>query len=156
VSIVFAGRKTVAKAKVGSDGLFSTTAPLPPKSIRDTNRARYQAVSGKKKSLDLKLARRVVLEPLASASGKVVLKGRVVKPLLAPSPKLVVQRRTSCQRFATVKRFRMPASGRFKLTVPGTGSSGAAVYRISTQVRLSKRVNRRYPTFSLPQVLGFG
>jgi hypothetical protein len=79
----------------------------------------------------------------------------VVPLLLSPRPKLVVQRRTSCKSFTTVKSFKMPASGRFKLKVPGTGSAAAAVYRISTQVRLSKRVNRRYPTFSLPQVVGF-
>jgi hypothetical protein len=113
-------------------------------------------VVGKKKSLDLKLARRVVIEPLKTSGSKVVLTGHVVAPLLSPRPKLVVQRRTSCKQFVTVKRFKMPASGRYKLTVSGTGSAAAAVYRVTTQVRLSKRINRRYPTFSLPQVLGFG
>ncbi len=50
--------KRVATAKVRSDGRFSTTAPMPSKRIRSTNKARYLASVGKEKSLDLKLTRR--------------------------------------------------------------------------------------------------
>jgi len=50
--------KIVASAKIRADGTFKATAPLPPERVRDTNRARYQAVLGDERSLDLKLRRR--------------------------------------------------------------------------------------------------
>ncbi len=39
--------KVVASAKVGKDGFFTTTAPLPPRAIRTSNAARYRAELGK-------------------------------------------------------------------------------------------------------------
>ena len=39
--------KRVARPKVGQDGLFRATAPLPRRGIRRTNRARYEARLGR-------------------------------------------------------------------------------------------------------------
>jgi hypothetical protein len=63
VKIVFGSDKVVATARVGSSGEFSTTAPLPPVKIRGGNGARYIAELGSLRSLDLKLTRRLALEP---------------------------------------------------------------------------------------------
>ena len=80
VKIVFAGDHVVATARVGSNGLFSTTAPLPAADIRETNLARYQAVYGRMRSLDLKLTRRLQLQPPSVSGRTVTLVGEVVPP----------------------------------------------------------------------------
>jgi len=69
------GRR-VARAKVGRNGVFRTTAPLPPRKLRRSNRARYQAVLCRERSLRLKLVRRMALRGVRSAHGRVTISGR--------------------------------------------------------------------------------
>ena len=67
VSIVFqATGRTVARVRVQPDGSFTTTAPLPRRSIRNTNRARYVAKAAGERSLNLKLARRMVVTKITA------------------------------------------------------------------------------------------
>ena len=54
-------RRIVASTTVGSDGLFFAWAPLPRRSVRSTNIARYRAVVGKNASMFLKLSRRTII-----------------------------------------------------------------------------------------------
>ena len=103
VSIVFVPRgKVVAKPKVAADGSFSATAPLPPKRLRNSNAARYEARIGGERSLKLKLARRMRIASIGVAGGKVV----VAAPSSARSrarkaDRMVeLQRRVSCTRRA--------------------------------------------------------
>ena len=69
VKILFDDSKPVASTTVAKNGQFSTTAPLPPASLRNSNSARYEAESGGQRSLDLKLTRRLSLEPPKVAAG---------------------------------------------------------------------------------------
>jgi hypothetical protein len=94
----------VARARVGRDGFFRTTAPLPPRKVRGTNRARYQAVLGRERSLRLKLVRRMALTGVRSANGRVTISGRVTRPLATPARTIVVKRRVSCTRTVVVTR----------------------------------------------------
>ena len=71
IDILFNDRSRVATAVVGTDGLFKTTAPLPPRRIRNSNSARYLARAGSQRSLDLKLTRRLILQPPTSRNGGV-------------------------------------------------------------------------------------
>ena len=49
VELFFAAtRKVVASAVVGADGRFAATAPLPPKRLRASNAARYEAQIGRR------------------------------------------------------------------------------------------------------------
>jgi hypothetical protein len=146
-----AGGKTVATAKVKSDGSFSATAPLPPKAIRDTNKARYQAFIGKERSLDLKLSRRMVVSSLTSSRGKVRIAGRVVRPLAKSVASITLTRRLSCKKNEVVKRFKPKADGTFAVTVDAPDDATAAVYRMSTFVRWTTKTNTTSPTFTLPR-----
>jgi DNA-binding beta-propeller fold protein YncE len=142
VQIVFSAGKTIATAVVGADGWFSATAPLPKKSIRGTNRARYTAVVGNEKSLALKLTRRVVMEPLTSKAGIVTLTGQVIPPLTKPAAEILVQAQVSCTQWKTTARKPAHASGRFEVSVAAPAGQQAAVYRVSTAVRKNRLARR--------------
>lgn len=144
------GRK-VASARIARDGSFKTTAPLPAASLRATNRARYQAYLGKERSLDLKLQRRMIVDALRSAMGKVTIAGRVVLPLGVPIQTITLRRRVSCSKTQVVKRFKPATSGRFRVTVTAPKGVRAAVYRMQTRVRNQDGKPRLYPTFTLPR-----
>jgi hypothetical protein len=150
VQIVFGAHQKVASAVIGADGLFSTTAPIPEKSIRNTNRARYTAQVGKEKSLSLKLTRRVVMQPLTSRAGTVTLTGQVIPPLTRSVSEIVVQAQVSCTEWKTVARQHGQATGMFHVTVAAPGGQQAAVYRVSTAVRKNATSRKPFPTFSLP------
>lgn len=154
VKIVFAvGNRTVARAKVKKDGSFATTAPLPAANIRATNRARYTAVIGSERSLNLKLTRRMIVDSVTSSAGKVRIVGRVTRPLGTPVQTIVVKRRVTCSKTATVARIKPAPSGRFSVTVTAPKGQTAAVYRLSTSVRNTPANPKLYPTFTLPRAV---
>lgn len=152
VRIVFEGDgSTAGRALVAPDGSFKTTAALPSLRLRNSNRARYQAVMGRLKSLNLKLARRMVVERLAAKGGRVTIVGRVTRPLANPASTITLTRRVSCRRSEVVKRFKPRADGTFRVTVAAPKGQTAAVYRLGTLVRKTANNPKRFPTFTLPR-----
>ncbi len=142
--------KVVASAKVGKDGFFTTTAPLPSRAIRTSNAARYRAELGKALSLPLKLHRRMALTRLTSAGGKVTVAGRVELPLSHPADTIRLVRRVSCHKTVLVKSFRPASDGSFEVTVAAPKGATAAVYRLATHVPKTRKNPKRFPTFTLP------
>jgi len=144
---------TAATATIQPDGSFRATAPLPARHLRSSNRARYQAVVGKEKSLDLKLRRRMVITGVAVKRGKVTISGRVVRPLTRTVSTITVSRRVSCKRNEVVARVRPRRDGTFRVTVDAPEAQAAAVYRLGTFVRKTTRNPKRFPTFTLPRAV---
>jgi hypothetical protein len=140
----------VARAKVGADGFFRTTAPLPAAKLRTSNGARYTAEIGGERSLPLKLARRMTLTKLSASAGQVTLTGHVARPLSNPVRPIRLVRRVSCHKSVVVKTFRPNADGSFKTTVSAPKGAAAAVYRLSTRVRKNTHNAKTYPTYTLP------
>jgi hypothetical protein len=158
VDIVFAATgKVVARPKVAPDGSFAATAPMPPRRLRSSNRARYQARVGGERSLNLKLMRRMLVTSGRTSGGKVTIAGKVIGPLAlrAKDREIVLERRVTCTRLVTVSRFRPRSSGAFKVTVPVPAGASAAVYRLRTKVRASTHGIRLSSTFTLPRAIGF-
>ena len=154
VKIVFqATGRVVAEVRVGKDGGFTTTAPLPRRSIRNTNRARYVAKVGRERSLNLKLARRMIVTRIASRGDRVTIKGRVVRPLAKPIAKITLKRRVTCKQLETVKRFKPRRNGRFSVTVKKPANLAATVYRLQTRVRRTTKSRKTSPTFTLPRAV---
>lgn len=154
VSLVFrATGRVVTRAKVGRDGSFAATAPMPARRLRGTNAARYEARIGRERSLDLKLQRRMLLSSIISRAGKVTIAGRVVGPLGSPARTITLTRRVSCRRSERVARFRPRSDGRFRITVAAPKGRGAAVYRLGTQVRRTSTNPKLFPTFTLPRAV---
>lgn len=143
--------KGVATATVKPDGSFSASASLPPKAIRDTNAARYQATLGREKSLDLKLSRRMIVSSLFAKNGKVTIAGRVTLPLANPRAWITLTRVLSCKKLETITRFKPKSNGTFRVTVAAPTGQDAAVYRLSTRVRRTARSRTTSPTFTLPR-----
>jgi alpha-tubulin suppressor-like RCC1 family protein len=155
VKILFDGHQQVASAKIGPQGQFSTTAPLPPAKLRSANKARYIAEAGALKSLDLKLTRRLILDPPTSVDGKVTLIGQVLAPLGKPIPVIDVEQELTCGGGThIVAKVKPIASGRFIVRVRAPTGAQAALYRLSTKVRESKSSPRLFSTDSLPEAVG--
>jgi hypothetical protein len=148
--------KRVARPKIGKQGLFRATAPLPPVADRGTNRARYQARVGKERSLSLKLSRRLRVTKITPKGRKVVISGRVTKPLANPIERITVIRRVSCGRVEVVKRFKPGKSGRFKVTLSGAKRRQVATFRFRTLVRFREGNPKLFRTFTLPQYVDIG
>jgi len=154
VGIVFSATgRQVATAVVRKDGSFATSAPLPPRAIRSTNRARYIARIGKEKSLDLKLERRMFVNTVRASNGRVTINGRVTRPLGSPVQTITLVRRVSCKKTEVVKRFKPTRTGSFRVNVAAPARQQAAVYRLGTRVRKSARNPKLFPTFTLPRAV---
>ena len=157
VNIVFQhNRRTVARARVRQDGTFRTTAAMPSRRIRGTNRARYQARIGREQSLDLKLQRRMIVRSVRVRNGRVRLSGTVRRPLARPVQTIEVRRRVSCRRTVVVKRIKPNRRGNFSVVVNAPPRQQAAVYRFSTRVRKTTRNPKTFPTFTLPRFVDLG
>ena len=76
--------KRVARPLVGKDGLFRASAKLPPRRVRGTNRARYEARLGNDRSLALKLARRLRITSITPKARRVVIAGQITQAAGAP------------------------------------------------------------------------
>jgi DNA-binding beta-propeller fold protein YncE len=156
VEIVFDGSRRVASATVGADGEFSATAPLPPARLRDSNSARYMAESGRQRSLDLKLTRRLGLEPPHVSGDTVTLVGQVVPPLAKPPAAIKVEQQLECGKTTIVRRATPSADGRFRITLTVPAEAKAGIYRLASTVRESSRSERGFATYSLPLPVALG
>lgn len=145
--------KVVARPLVLADGTFAATAALPPKALRASNRARYQARIGGERSLALKLYRRMLVEQMTSRDGTVTIKGRVLRPLAKPARAITIKRRVSCTTEVTVKAVAPDRSGRFAVTIPAPPTGQAAVYRLQTSVPKSARNPKLFATYTLPRAV---
>jgi len=152
VDIIFdATHRRVASPVVGPDGLFHARAPVPPRSLRFNNKARYLARAGQETSLHLKLHRRMIVDGLTSTNGRVRISGHITLPLAAPPAGIMVKQRVSCTRSVTVARVRPDRRGRFTVTLAAPPSGQAAVYRAYSAVRKNTHNPKRFRTFTLPR-----
>ena len=148
--------KTVARPRVRRDGTFRATAPLPDPRIRGTNLARYEARIRHQRSMRLKLQRRMIVTEMASRHGVVTIAGRVVGPLTSPVRKVLVKRRVTCRDWKVVKRFTPRRDGSFRVRLKAPKDGEAAVYRMTTRVKLYDWFAKTYPTFTLPRYVDLG
>ncbi|GAC1437962.1 MAG: hypothetical protein NVSMB51_13050 [Solirubrobacteraceae bacterium] len=152
IPIFFTGtRKQVATATVLPNGFFRTDAPLPPKKLRYTNRARYYAKADGETTLKLKFDRRMVVSGTTTRNGEVHIRGIIKRPLANPIAKIIIQRRVSCTQTVDVSSVKPSKSGAFSITVPAPPNQQVGVYRAKTVVRKSARNPKRFPTFTLPR-----
>jgi hypothetical protein len=148
--------KRVARPRIGQNGLFRARVKLPSRAVRGTNRARYQARLGKERSLALKLVRRLRVTKIAPSGRRVVISGRITRPLADPIQRITVTRRVSCGRVEVVKRFKPRKNGTFRVTLTGASTRQVATFRFRTLVRYRVGNPRLFRTFTLPQYVDIG
>lgn len=141
--------KVVATGVVRPDGFFRTRAPLPPRAVRSSNDTRYQAVLDGKRSLALKLQRRMRISRMRNLGDRIQIIGRITGPLV-PGQEIVIRRRESCTKDVVVRRFTPRRAGAWRVTLPAPTEGQAAVYRATTRVFGADETERRFPTFTLP------
>jgi hypothetical protein len=148
------GGKVVARPRVNRYGLFHAKAPLPPARYRDTNTARYMAVRGSDKSLNLKLHRRMVFTAIRSAHGKVTLSGIVTKPW-TNNRTILIRQRLTCRKQKVVARIHPDSHGRFKVTLKAPKNGDVGVYRATTMVAFPDPSAPDFRTYTLPGLVRF-
>ena len=82
--------------------------------------------------------------------------GRVVGPFTSPVKKVLVKRRVTCRDWKVVKRFRPTPDGSFRVRLKAPKDGEAAVYRMTTRVKLYDWFAKTYPTFTLPRYVDLG
>lgn len=153
--VLEATNDVVASPTVRPDGSFSASAPLPSRSVRSTDRARYVAKVGRQRSLNLKLERRMQVTGISTEAGVVTIAGRVTGPLArrAKDREVVVTRRLTCKRYEVVGRGMPRSDGTFRLRVPAPKGERASVYRLRSKVQKTAANRKLFPTFTLPRAV---
>jgi hypothetical protein len=98
----------------------------------------------------------MIVTRMRAHGGVVTIAGRVVPPLTQPRRRVVVKRRVTCRDWKVVKRFTPRPDGSFRVRLKAPRDGEAAVYRMSTRVRLYDWLAKTYPTFTLPRYVDLG
>ncbi len=147
--------KPVAKAKVGADLSFSATVPLPPRSLRFTNRANYMVKLGSARSGALKFARRMYTTSVTATGRTITFSGNVTRPFAKRIEPVTIRAAASCTSLAAgsiVAKVNLNPAGTFTATFPLPASlqSAPAVYLLAqTRVRQNTHSSKTYPTSTL-------
>jgi hypothetical protein len=147
--------KPVAKPTVQSDLSFTATAPLPPRALRFTNRARYVARFASESSLVLKLARRMYTTAISGTGQGLRFSGTVTRPLDKPVQPVVIRASASCPAIAAgtiVASVKPSRSGAFTASIklPAGLQKATAIYlRAQTKVRKVITSKKTFDTFTL-------
>ena len=147
--------KRVATVTVGADLSFTATVPLPPRSLRFTNRALYLAKLGSARSGALKFARRMYTTSITAAGRVISFSGNVTRPFAKQLEPVTIRAAASCAaaRAGTiVAKVRLTRIGTFSatLSLPPSLQNVARLYlQAETRVRQNNRSKKTYPTFTL-------
>ena len=151
VAIEFASPgEIVATAVVTADGSFRATAPLPARTIRNTNRARYRASLDTSRTPWLKLTRRLQLTGLHTAGSDLEVGGYLKKPLIAGA-RVTVTSQSSCGASPQViAQLTVARNGRFHRVIPIPSTASGFVVRLTARVRTARGGEARTYSIARP------
>jgi streptogramin lyase len=144
--------RTVARAMVRPDLSFSSSAPLPPKRLRFSNRARYAAKLGARRSSALKFARRMYTTGLTVSGRTVTFTGTVTRPLDKPPQRVTIRASASCSSIGTgaiVATVKPSSKGAFSARFDLPPGQATVFLRAQTRVRKHRGSGTTFPTFTL-------
>jgi streptogramin lyase len=144
--------KTVARTKVAADLTFAVAAPLPPARLRSTNRARYVAKLGSRRSHALKFARRMYTTAVSNQGRRITFSGTVTRPLDKPPRPVVIRASASCSTIGSgtiVATVKPSSSGAFTARFDLPAGMMTAFLRAQTRVRKHAGSKTTFPTFTL-------
>lgn len=135
----------------GLDLAGGVAVPVPPRSLRFTNRATYIAKLGSARSASLKFARRMHTTSITAAGRTISFNGIVKRPLARRAEPVTIRASASCSAIgagAVVATAHLTSSGTFSTTLqlPASLQSAPAVYlQAQTRVRQNRLSNKTYP-----------
>ncbi len=147
--------KTVALATVQADLSYKATVPLPPSSLRFTNRALYSAKLGRTRSAALKFSRRMYTTTITGAGATLTFAGTVLPPLAIKIAPITIRASASCTGIvhgSIVASVKPTRSGRFSASfqLPPSLQSASAIYvQAETMVRQNTHSKKSFPSFTL-------
>jgi streptogramin lyase len=144
--------RTVARTTVRADLTFTVAAPLPPSSLRLTNRARYVAKLGATHSRVLKFARRMYTTALTNQGRTITFTGVVTRPLATPAQAVTIRASASCSSIGTgkvVATVKPSAAGAFTARFDLPAGQSTVFLRAQTRVRKHAGSRTTFPTFTL-------
>jgi len=147
--------KPVGKAKVLADLSFKATVPLPPRSLRFTNRANYLVKLGQARSGALKFSRRMYTTSITAAGRAITFSGNVTRPFAKRIETVTIRAAASCTAIAggtIVAKVSLTQSGTFSASfqLPASLQSAPKVYLLAqTRVRQNQHSSKTYPTSTL-------
>jgi streptogramin lyase len=147
--------KVVGKVNVAADLSFKATVPLPPRSLRFTNRANYYAKLGSARTGILKFARRMYTASVTAAARTITFSGAVTAPLAKQVEPVTIRAAASCTGIAggtIVATVKLPSSGAFSATfgLPASLQNTPTIYlQAATRVRQNTHSKKTFPTSTL-------
>ena len=163
-SLSLAGRKlkihlvgasaALATVAVPANGLIPLTVSAPAHS--SSGNGEYYATVGSRRSANVALLRRLTVNPLRIARGRITISGRVVTPLTRPATNVTVRRRVACGQFVRVARRKPRADGTFAVTLSASTTARAALYTVTTQVPQTVNRHAKATAHGLAQVVTLG
>jgi streptogramin lyase len=147
--------KPVAAATVRPDLSFTATAPLPPRSLRFTNRALYRAKLGSVRGGGLKFSRRMYTTAITAAGRVITFSGNVTPPFSTRLEPVTIRAAASCTAVPAgtiVAKVKLTRSGTFSATLrlpPSLQNVSKLYLRAETRVRQNTHSKKTYPTSTL-------
>lgn len=147
--------KPVAETTVRADLSFTATVPLPPLSLRFTNRALYYAKLGSTRSGALKFARRMYTTSVTASGRSITFRGGVTAPLAKRIEPVTIRVAASCASISTgtvVAEASPTRSGNFSATflLPASLQNAPTIYlQAQTKVRQNAHSIKTFPTSTL-------
>jgi virginiamycin B lyase len=147
--------KPVTKTTVRPDLSFSATVPLPPRSLRFTNRANYFAKLGAASTGKLKFSRRMYTASVTAAAHTITFSGTVTAPLAKQIEPVTIRAAASCTAIAggtIVATVNLKSNGAFSATFPLPTSlqNTPTIYlQAATRVRQNTHSKKTFPTSTL-------
>jgi virginiamycin B lyase len=147
--------KPVGTTTVRADLSFKASVPLPPLSLRFSNRALYVAKLGSVRSGALKFARRMYTTSVTAAARTITFTGNVTPPFAKGLEPVTIRAAASCTATAAgtiVAKVSLTRSGAFSASfqLPPPLQNAPRLYlQAQTKVRQNQRSSKTYPTFTL-------
>ena len=144
--------RVVASTKVRPDLTFAAAAPLPPARLRLTNRARYAAKLGTKRSRSLKFARRMYTTSVTNQGATITFSGTVTRPLDKPPRPITIRASASCSTIGTgavVATVKPSSTGAFTARFALPPDQTTVFLRAQTRVRKHAGSRTTFPTYTL-------
>ncbi|HEX8121851.1 MAG TPA: CSLREA domain-containing protein [Solirubrobacteraceae bacterium] len=140
-------------ATIGPDGTFAATVKRPGRRLRSPQ---YLARAGGTRSVPLELDRRMYVDGLSVAGGRITLRGHVTRPLPRRGSTVAIFVQRDCTTRTRVAKAKLDRRGRFSAEFPAPAGVPEILVRAQTKVPTLRGGRATARTFTLPRPLKLG